>query len=129
MIVTKNFTCKSPFQQFQDCLPHCYDMHNISYNEEILNERSKTLWREYSEDILAWLDGEIMDSDLNWNSEIEICKALLGRYVEDIMAYSETNKNLTFESWWKELMMLAMEDNAQTLFNAEGPCDIYGELK
>ncbi len=127
MIITGSFTCKSPFQQFQDCLPHCYNMHNIQYNVDILKKQAVKLWKDYSEDILAWLDGEMDDPNLDWDFEVNVCKALLGRYVENMLSDSEMIQ--TFEEWWKELMLQAMEDNAESLFNANGSCNIYGKEK
>ena len=65
---------------------------------------------------IKWLDGEVDSFDLNWDSEVEVCKALLGKYVDYSMNYSELF--IDFETYWKDLMYKAIMDNIES-FNHE----------
>ena len=130
MIKTASFTCNLPFEQFKACLVDCYDNHEIQYNDEIIEKNAKKLWDEYGEDILMHIEGHLCpEVSIDWDSDLDIYAGLLKQYI------IETKCNLTvvsewkvtFEEYWKELMMEAMEANAEGLFETDGSCNIYGE--
>jgi hypothetical protein len=87
-------------------------MHEIQYNDDILDKRAEALWQEYGDDIIEYIVGYFGQNTSNHITEdAEI-----------------SSGNPITEYAWFILMSEAMQANAESLFDADGPCDIYGEL-
>lgn len=125
MICTESFTFNSPFEQFKKSLVNAYDNHEIEYNDKIIERNAKKLWQRYGKDVLAFIDGKLGDPELNWDNEAEVCKAILNQYVEN--AKNEPEIVISFETYWSDLMLEAMERNAPNLFGTDFPCNMRGE--
>ena len=93
-------------------------MHEIQYNDDdTLDKNAETLWEEYGDDIIEYIVGYFG----NWFEQyFDITEATIISVEVPFLC--------ELDDPWCKLMCEAMQANAESLFDAEGPCDIYGEL-
>ena len=120
MICTESFTFNSPFEQYKICLEDHYVDIDYNYDDELLEKNANYLWNKRKDNIIAYLEGALNLSsflEFNWNIEVEVCKLLLGKYIESSIANPEIF--VSFETYWRELMMKALETDIEN-FEKEG---------
>ena len=93
-------------------------MHEIQYNDDILDNNAEALWKEYGDDITEYIVGYFGNG---FDQYFDITAATIIPVDVPYDVYE-------LDHPWCELMCEAMQANAESLFDAEGPCDIYGEL-
>jgi hypothetical protein len=134
-MVTSNFCIDLPKDMFNMVFENCCDSHEVQYPDSSDEKRyedwcsyKRTLWKEYCYDIYAYLDGELDGAGLyciEWDNDFEVAKLVLLGYI----SYCEKNPDfcIDVETYWKELMIKAIEANAGEIFDEDGSCDVYGE--
>lgn len=130
MIKTASFTCNLPFEQFKACLADYYDNHEIQYNDEIIEKNAKKLWNKFGDDILMHIEEQLCaEVSIDWDSDLDIYVGLLKQYII-VTSCNQTivpEWKMTFEEYWKDVMMEAMKAKAESLFETDGPSNIHGE--
>ena len=119
MIKTASFTCNLPFEQFKVCLADYYNNHKISYNEELLEKNAEKLWNKYKEDILLYIERSFApEVSIDWDSELDTYAGLLKQYIVETKIETQLipEWSMSFEEYWKDLMMDAFHHNVESLF-------------
>lgn len=123
---TKSFKVQNVYSVFCKVFRYCGDMHEIQYPEDTLPIHIEIMWKAIDEDIYAYLDGISVDDNVDWENDYNCTLAVVHMYIDFCRQFPEYQE--TIEQFWEEQVMEAIQANAEYLFDADGPCDIYGNL-
>jgi len=129
-MISPNFNIVDVKDQFKANLPECFDMFGNHYSDEDVERMAKKLWDEFGVDIICDVES-VFNGCPDFTDEYERSIAVLTEYVKklkEIHTFETNNNDYSIERYWADIVRVAMMENAQSLFNAKGPCDYYGEL-
>lgn len=118
------FSYSTPYEAFVKNFTKCCDNHQIQYPEQQqFKEHIDTMWEQYGDDVTQWLVGQLDCEDLENQQSVK--QSLLIYYGG--MMKDQPSTDMTLTQLWNDLVIQGMEANAQSLFDADGPCDGNGQ--
>lgn len=129
---TGSFNIDTIEKTFYKLFTVCCDNHEVSYPAESTDEFEKfkaymkDIWNEYGDDITEYIYGETnIPCDFEFSDDYNTTKSVLIAYIDFCKDHPDII--IDVETYWDGLIIMAIEANAESIFETEGPCNVYGE--
>ena len=139
----QSFSIPSPEDEFKQLYCLCCEHHHVPYPDQgkDLDFHIDNLWKKYKEELEVTIchllsrymePGEVNQltcflNPLEQMNEREFAKLVVNSYINWLTSPEHSYERwISLETYWRNTVMDAMEEYAEQLFGAEGPCDHFG---